>query len=49
MNTKSIGNWTSTDFGGLGSTIGGAGLTGNMVIPQVTNRFTRSSFLDDKV
>ena len=45
--TKSIGNWSTTDFGGLGAT--SMQKSEALYIPQVTDRFSKSSALDDKV
>lgn len=52
LGTKSIGNWTATDFGGLGdsTSIAGTQKVGSGTLRKSScDRFSKSQFLDDKV
>jgi hypothetical protein len=52
LGTKSIGNWTATNFGGLGesTSIAGTQKVGTGTLRKSSSeRFSKSQFLDDKV
>jgi len=51
LGTKSIGNWTATDFGGLGDStkMAGSQMGASTLGKSSSDRFSKSQFLGDKV